>query len=136
MNIIDKPIRLMDEPFLQRFCARDVTLWADEDAEKDEVAHRLDWLDAVSTEEMTIQSAETLLDGLILEGFTHTVVLGMGGSSLAPEVFSKMFQDQEILRKSRLDLSILDTTNPEQIESKRRELPIEKTLFIVSSKSF
>ena len=135
MNGIEQPNRLIDKQFLQRFCARDVTLWAEKDAEKEEVAHRLDWLDAIHIEENTIQTAEVLLDGLILEGFTHTVVLGMGGSSLAPEVFSKLFQKPEFLRTNRLDLSILDTTNPEQIEEKRKELPIDKTLFIVSSKS-
>jgi len=135
MNGIAQQDRFSDMQFFQRFCARDVTLWAEKDAEKEEVAHRLDWLDAVNNGERTIQLAEALLDGLISEGFSHTVVLGMGGSSLAPEVFSKMFQNEELLRTNRLDLSILDTTNPEQIESKRRELPIEKTLFIVSSKS-
>jgi len=135
MNGIAQQDRFSDMQFFQRFCARDVTLWAEKDAETEEVAHRLDWLDAVNNGERTIQLAEALLDGLISEGFSHTVVLGMGGSSLAPEVFSKMFQNEELLRTNRLDLSILDTTNPEQIESKRRELPIEKTLFIVSSKS-
>ena len=135
MNGIAKPNRLIDRQFLQRFCARDVTLWADKDAEKNEVAHRLDWLDAANTEEKTIQTAEVLLDGLVSEGFSHAIVLGMGGSSLAPEVFSKVFQNPEFLRTNRLDLSILDTTDPEQIELKRKELPIEKTLFIVSSKS-
>ena len=135
MNKIEQPNRLIDKQFLQRFCARDVTLWAENDAEKEEVAHRLDWLDAVNTGEKTIQTAEVLLDGLISEGFSHTVVLGMGGSSLAPEVFSKLFQNPDFLRTNRLDLSILDTTNPEQIEAKRKELPINKTLFIVSSKS-
>ena len=132
-NCTAKPV--IDKQFLKRFCARDVTLWAENDAEKEEVAHRLDWLDAVNTGEKTIQTAEVLLDGLISEGFSHSVVLGMGGSSLAPEVFSKLFQDPDFLRTNRLDLSILDTTNPEQIEAKRNELPIDKTLFIVSSKS-
>ena len=135
MNGTAQPNRTIDKQFLQRFCARDVTLWAEMDAEKEEVAHRLDWLDAVHAEVNTIQTAEALLDSLIMEGFTHTIVLGMGGSSLAPEVFSKVFGKPEFLRTNRLELSILDTTNPEQIEAKRDELPLEKTLFIVSSKS-
>ena len=135
MNEIAQPSRLMDKQFLKRFCARDVTLWTETNAEKEEVAHRFDWLDAAKTGEKTIQTAEMLLDGLILEGFSHTVVLGMGGSSLAPEVFSKVFQNPVLQRTKGLELSILDTTNPEQIEFKRKELPIDKTLFIVSSKS-
>ena len=135
MNGIEESNRLIDKQFLQRFCARDVTLWAEKDAEKEEIAHRLDWLDAIDSEENTIQTAEVLLDGLISEGYSHTVVLGMGGSSLAPEVFSKLFQKPELLRTKGLDLSILDSTNPEQVEEKRKDLPIDKTLFIVSSKS-
>jgi len=135
MNGLAQPFQTVDKQFLQRFCARDVTLWAEKDADKEEVTHRLDWLDALNTGEKTIQTAEAILDGLITEGFLHAVVLGMGGSSLAPEVFSKMFLNPDHLKKERLDLSILDTTNPEQIELKRKELPIEKTLFIVSSKS-
>ncbi len=135
MNKTAQPFRSVDEQFLKRFCARDVTLWAEKDVEKEEVAHRLDWLDAFKSGEKTIQTAEALLDGLIIEGFSHAVVLGMGGSSLAPEVFSKIFFDQNLLKTNRLGLSILDTTNPEQIDSARKELPISKTLFIVSSKS-
>ena len=135
MNVIFQPNRLINDLFLQRFCARDVTLWANKDAEKGEVAHRLDWLDAAHSGNKTIQLAEALLDGLVSEGFTHTVVLGMGGSSLAPEVFSEVFQNPEHKRKNRLELSILDTTDPKQILEKRKALPIDKTLFIVSSKS-
>lgn len=135
MNGYVKPNQLIDKQYLQRFCARDVTLWAEKDVDKKEVAHRLDWLDAVNDGEKTIQTAEALLDGLILEEFSYAVVLGMGGSSLAPEVLSKVFQDPKILRSNKLDLSILDSTNPEQIKLKRKELPIGRTLFIVSSKS-
>jgi len=135
MNGIAQPFRSVDKQFLKRFCARDVTLWTEKDSEKEEVAHRLGWLDVLTTGDKIIQRVQTLLDELIYEGFSHAVVLGMGGSSLAPEVFSKMFHNPDLLKKERLILSILDTTNPEQIESKRKELPIEKTLFIVSSKS-
>ena len=135
MNVKIQPNRLINDLFLQRFCARDVTLWAEKDAEKEEVAHRLDWLDAAYSGNKIIQHAEALLDDLVSEGFTYAVVLGMGGSSLASEVFSEVFQNSEHKRKTRLELSILDSTDPEQILEKRKELPIEKTLFIVSSKS-
>lgn len=135
MNAVFQPNRFINDLFLQRFYARDVTLWAETDAEKEEVTHRLDWLDAAHTGNKSIQIAEALLDGLLAEGFSHAVVLGMGGSSLAPEVFSEVFINPEYKRKNRLELSILDTTDPEQILEKRKELPIDKTLFIVSSKS-
>ncbi len=126
---------LIDDQFFKRFCSRDVTLWAEKDAEKEEVAHRLDWIDAGSNGEEIIRLVEVLLDELILEGFSHAVVLGMGGSSLAPEVFSKVFQKPDFNRKKGLEITILDSTDPEQILEKRKELPLKKTLFIVSSKS-
>ncbi len=110
---------LVNDRFIQRFCNRDVTLWAESEVDKEEVDHRLDWLDAAHFGNDTIQHAESLLDGLLSEGFSHAVVLGMGGSSLAPEVFSEIFLNFKSFRKSGLDLSILDTTDPEQIQAKR-----------------
>ncbi len=86
MKMANQPNQLISDLFLKRLCARDVNLWTDKDVEKEEIAHRLDWLDAAHSGCKTIQQAEMLLDGLISEGITHAVVLGMGGSSLAPEV--------------------------------------------------
>ena len=56
----------------------------------------------------------------------------MGGSSLAPEVFSITFNEQ---KQPGLLINILDSTDPQHIKAVTEELPIEKTLFIVSSKS-
>jgi transaldolase / glucose-6-phosphate isomerase len=131
----NQPILTIDDSFIQRFCARDATLWAQNIIEIEEIAHRLAWLDAPHSGNKIIQHAETLLDELLKEGFTHALVIGMGGSSLAPEVLSKVFQGSEFEQKNRLELSILDSTDPEQIKEKRKQLPIEKTVFIVSSKS-
>jgi transaldolase/glucose-6-phosphate isomerase len=135
MKSDNHPTRLINDLFFQQFCSRDVSLWTEKDSEKEEVAQRLDWLDAAHSGSNIIQHAETLLDDLVKEGYTHVVVLGMGGSSLAPEVFSAIFCNHDDNEKIRLDLSILDTTNPDQILEKRKELPINQTLFIVSSKS-
>jgi glucose-6-phosphate isomerase len=65
------------------------------------------------------------------DGFTDVVVLGMGGSSLCPEVLSQSFGPQEGYPR----LQILDSTDPGQIRTLEKGLDLEKTLFIVSSKS-
>jgi transaldolase/glucose-6-phosphate isomerase len=121
--------------FSAKFFAPDAALWTNETSEMGEVLHRLGWIDAPILSRAIINEADDLLKGLIKDGFTHALVLGMGGSSLAPEVFSKVFKEGEKSRKRALALSILDSTDPIQIDEKTREIPIGKTLFIISSKS-
>lgn len=123
------------EGFSKKFFAPDAALWAIEPSEVDEVLHRLGWIDAPILNRAIIEEADKLLKNLIKDGFTHALVLGMGGSSLAPEVFSKIFRDGETSAKRGLTLSILDSTDPIQIDEKIHEIPIGKTLFIISSKS-
>ena len=101
--------------------------------EENEVLHRLGWIDAPTKSKKLLKGANDLLKDLKNEGFTHAVILGMGGSSLAPEVFSDVFRSGS--SGKGLDVSILDTTNPEQIQAKMDTLPINHTLFIASSKS-
>ena len=66
------------------------------------------------------------------DGFTHVLLLGMGGSSLAPEVLSLVFSPS---LKGELLFSTLDSTDPAQILAADKAFPPEKTLYIVSSKS-
>src|SRR5690606_28217806 len=112
-----------------------VSLWAENESDKNEVENRLAWLDAAQTGMAIIPAVEKLLGELLLDGFTHALVLGMGGSSLAPEVFSEIFNNAVSSQRNRMELSILDSTDPVQIIEKRNSLPLTKTLFIVSSKS-
>ncbi len=119
---------------IERFKQRDVTLWSQDEADYDEITHRLAWLDAPAQGAAIVAEAEKLLQSLLDEGFTHAVVLGMGGSSLAPEVYS-LFLQQYALDKQQLKVSIIDSTSPEQILAAEKTLPLDKTLFIVSSKS-
>jgi transaldolase/glucose-6-phosphate isomerase len=121
--------------FSTKFFAPDAALWTTEPSEVDEVLHRLGWIDAPILSRAIIDEADDLLKELKKDGFTHALVLGMGGSSLAPEVFSKVFRDGKTSGERGLDLSILDSTDPIQIDEKIHEIPIEKTLFIISSKS-
>jgi len=121
--------------FSSKFFSQDAAIWTAESSEVDEVLHRLGWIDAPILSRAIIEEADKLLKELEKDGFTHAVVLGMGGSSLAPEVFSKVFKDGETSDERGLTLSILDSTDPIQIDEKIHEIPIKKTLFIISSKS-
>lgn len=121
-----------DSGFREKFFTPDVHLFTQRAEEQEEVLNRMGWLDSPLTSQNLIPIGKELLREVLSEGYTHAVVLGMGGSSLAPEVFSEVFAETT---KDGLLLSILDTTDPIQIKAKLESIPIEKTLFIVSSKS-
>jgi glucose-6-phosphate isomerase len=74
---------------------------------------------------------DALVGTVQAEGYTHALLLGMGGSSLAPEVFRKVFGVQE----GYLDLVVLDSTDPGAILAHDERLDLRRTLFIVSTKS-
>ena len=116
------------ERIVPRVWARDYTVWANTDIE---IADRLGWLDvhrrmATRAAELT-EWAQSLVD----EGFRQAVLIGMGGSSLAPEVFGELCGCSE----RGLELLILDTTDPEQIAALERQLDLAATLFLVATKS-
>ena len=116
------------DDFACRLWRRDPTLWADEDTP--ELTNRLGWLNLpASMQEM----AADLMDWAAgLKGdFDDVVVLGMGGSSLAPDVFGEVFGT----RDGYLSLSILDSTHPAAVQAKADALDLSRTLFVVSSKS-
>jgi transaldolase/glucose-6-phosphate isomerase len=115
------------ERVAHRVWSKDHTLWG---PSPDEISNRLGWLTVA--EEML-----DCLDGLVRfrsaaadDGLTDLVVLGMGGSSLAPEALRRSFQSPPGLR-----LHVLDSTHPDTIAAITAQLPLESTLFAVASKS-
>ena len=68
---------------------------------------------------------------MIADDYSHVLLLGMGGSSLAAEVLSQSFRGQV----DGLTVNILDSTDPRQVKEAELIAPLEKTLFLVSSKS-
>jgi hypothetical protein len=81
--------------------------------------------------EERVPELEALRKELIAEGFTDAVLMGMGGSSLAPEVFRQTFGAP----KAALDVHVLDTTDPAAIIALEKAIDVRKTVFIVASKS-
>ena len=121
--------RAHDEDVARRIWQHDGTLWAPEGTA--EVTDRLGWL---TIADKLLEEADTLdafREECVADGLTDVVLLGMGGSSLAPEVFRLSYGQRE----GGLRLHVLDSTEPLQIEAVEREIDLAKTLFLVSTKS-
>ncbi len=120
--------RAGDEDVARRTWDRDVTVWAPEGTA--EVADRLGWLDIASRTRAHLDELGEFVDGVVADGYTDVVLLGMGGSSLAPEVFRLVHPDADGLR-----LHVLDTTEPVQVKKVADAVDLDRTLFLYSSKS-
>ena len=105
---------------------KDASLWTGTDEGK-----WLGWLDIVDQELASVSKFKALAAEIAEDAFTHILLLGMGGSSLAPEVFSFTFGKQG----RSPELLVLDSTDPVQIASFRQKIDPTRTLFCVSSKS-
>ncbi|MFB6273127.1 MAG: bifunctional transaldolase/phosoglucose isomerase, partial [Salinibacter sp.] len=116
------------EEFAERLWRRDPTLWADEDTP--EITNRLGWLDLPETMRDQADDIEAFAED-VHGGFDDVVVLGMGGSSLSPDVFGKVFES----KKGYPELQVLDSTHPEAVTALADDLDLERTLFVVASKS-
>jgi transaldolase/glucose-6-phosphate isomerase len=115
--------------FSKRLWAKDPTLWAP--AGTPEITDRLGWLTLPEVQRAQVADLVKFREEIKAAGFTHAVVLGMGGSSLAPEVFEKTFGSRE----GYPVLHVLDSTHPAAITALEDSLDLRHTLFIVSSKS-
>ncbi len=110
-----------------RIWARDHTVWADSPTE---ITNRLGWLDCPTNMAPQAAGLAAFAAEIRAEGFTHVLLLGMGGSSLAPEVFSRIFAGQ-----TTLTLSILDSTHPAYVLETTHALDPARTLYVTSTKS-
>ncbi len=119
---------LKRDRIIKRIWALDHTVWK---PEPKEITNRLGWLDIANRMVDVLPRITNLVDSLRQEGFTQVVLLGMGGSSLAPEMFRRTFG----VKEGFLDLLVLDNTDPGAIVSLTDCIDLERTLFIVSTKS-
>ncbi|MGC2473507.1 MAG: bifunctional transaldolase/phosoglucose isomerase [Candidatus Sulfotelmatobacter sp.] len=111
---------------MKRLWDRDASLWTGEDESK-----WLGWLDIVEEQLAQQDRLQKFAKEVHTRGFEHILLLGMGGSSLCPEVLRMTF--------GRIPqfptLHVLDSTDPAQVKAFEHQIDIAKTLFIVSSKS-
>jgi transaldolase/glucose-6-phosphate isomerase len=111
---------------MQRLWARDATLWTGSDE-----GNWLGWLDIVEDQIAHPVELRNLAKEIWSAGFKDALLLGMGGSSLCPEVLRKTFGKIA----GYPDLHVLDSTDPAQVKAVEEKIDIARTLFIVSSKS-
>ena len=111
-----------------RLWSGDHTLWADDPTE---ISDRLGWLTVAEDLEGQVDDLEAFARQAVADGIEHVVLLGMGGSSLAPEVLAKTFGSAS----GHPDLVALDTTDPAEIRAVEERLELARTLFIVASKT-
>jgi glucose-6-phosphate isomerase len=120
--------KLKRERIVQRIWEHDHTVWKPEPTE---ITNRLGWLHSPAAMQDAIHEITSFAEQIMSEGFTHALLLGMGGSSLAPEVFRSIFG----VKSGFPDLAVLDSTTPGAVLAAVRKLNPEKTLFIASTKS-
>jgi transaldolase / glucose-6-phosphate isomerase len=115
----------------KRLHAGDANLWTDDPVGQAEIKKRLGWLRLPESSRELVPTIERFAREVRQSGYTHAILLGMGGSSLAPEVLREVYGAPI----SGLELNILDSTDPAQVRATARLAPVEKSLYIVSSKS-
>lgn len=128
---LDKAVKTTVEDWrkggkIRRLWARDTGLWTRSDE-----SNWMGWLGITDDQLAHLDPLKRLSDEVRTAGYLHALLLGMGGSSLGPEVLKKTF--------GRIagfpELLVLDSTDPAQIASFEGRIDLSKTLFIVSSKS-
>lgn len=119
---------MRNDNIMHRIWDHDHTVWSDS---PDEITNRLGWLRVADTTRSGLERIHKVVEKVKADGYTHALLLGMGGSSLAPEVFKRTFG----VADGYLDLYVLDSTDPGTVLAYDNQLDLSKTLFIVATKS-
>lgn len=107
---------------VERIWARDATVWTGGDESR-----WLGWLDEPGRMQERIPELDSFADSVRSDGFTDVVLAGMGGSSLAPEVLRRTLGSESF--------HVIDTTHPDAIRALEERVDLERTLFLIASKS-
>ncbi|RTQ46776.1 glucose-6-phosphate isomerase [Hymenobacter gummosus] len=117
--------------FTAGFWQKQADLWVQDAAAQAELRAYMGWLRVAETMQERVPEIEQFVQEVKAAGFTHVIVMGMGGSSMAPIVFEKSFPKSA----EGLEMLVLDTTDPGTVQQIERAVPLETTLCIVASKS-
>ena len=129
------------ERVAERLWAKDGSLWAASGKAPEEISAWLGWLDLPDAMRGRVAELEHLARDVREDGYRRAAVLGMGGSSLAPELFSRVFgwaggdAGSGAASAGALELRVLDSTHPDAVRGFRSWASEQRTLFLVSSKS-
>src|SRR3954463_1375595 len=121
--------RAVEEDVARRIWRKDASLWGDPD--QPELADRLGWLTVPEQMREEVDDLEAFADQIRDERITDVLLLGMGGSSLAPEVIRRSFGDQD----GRPRLRVLDSTDAAAVRAAEAAIDLPNALFLVSTKS-
>ncbi|OFW41617.1 MAG: hypothetical protein A3J28_01660 [Acidobacteria bacterium RIFCSPLOWO2_12_FULL_60_22] len=130
-RIAKRLAQMRRQRFAERFWTKDPTLWKPEKEIGRAIQDRLGWLTVVEPMQRDCQALLAFAAEARQDGFTHALLLGMGGSSLCAEVCRQTFP----VVPGFLKLHVLDSTDPAAVRAAEQKLPLEKTLFLVSTKS-
>lgn len=122
---------LATQQVVQRLWDADASLWSRDPAVQAAIRQRLGWLTIAHVMAGQLPVVSQAAQELREAGFSHALLLGMGGSGLFPEVCRHTLG----VRERALDLAVLDSTDPAAIRAHRSRGPLERLLVIVSSKS-
>ncbi len=122
--------RLASNDFLKKLWAKDPSPWTSDPQGADIVKHSLGWLDIPMRLMESVPDLQSFAKEIARE-FDHVVVLGMGGSSLAPDILADTFGPMDDYPQ----LHVLDSTDPTQIAELDAAIELDQTLFVVASKS-
>ena len=117
--------------FVRRLWQKDGTLFAADEEEAAHAAKHLGWLDVVDGMEAQAEHLVELQDDLQVEEVASVVLMGMGGSSLAPDVFARTFGQVD----GAPELLVLDSTVPAQVKALEKQVELDEAVFMVASKS-
>jgi transaldolase/glucose-6-phosphate isomerase len=120
---------MVADRIVPRIWAHDYTVWQPQPTE---ITNRVGWLHIAEKMLEQRYRLSDLVESVRTDGYSNVLLLGMGGSSLAPEVFSKVFGGQA---KGMPRLAVLDSTDPGAVLAHAERLAPARTLFIVATKS-
>ena len=122
---------LQARDFVRRLWAKDPALWHEDPAHQAIIRNALGWLSLSEQQIRHVSRLQAFADEVKNAGFTHILLLGMGGSSLCPEVCRLTFG----VIQGYPELHVLDSTVPSQVRSFEERVDLEQTLCVVASKS-
>ncbi|MDQ2771846.1 MAG: bifunctional transaldolase/phosoglucose isomerase, partial [Bacteroidota bacterium] len=117
--------------FVHGFWDKKADLWTADEAGQHSIRSYMGWLRVAEVMVGRVTEIEQFVHSVRAAGFRHVVVMGMGGSTMAPIVFKSAFEKGE----NGLPMSVLDTTDPGAVRAIEAAIPLAETLFIVASKS-
>ncbi len=123
--------KIDSEKWLEKLWKKDAALWKTDEAHQKIIKNSLGWLTVMRTVQSRMKKVNEIVADVKKAKFTHALILGMGGSSLCPEVLRITFGK----KAGYPDMAILDSTEPASVLERASRSKPEKTLYVVASKS-